>query len=655
MLEKTYVVEGCGMKSLLRVGAFATLNLLCCSSFAQAVNVTNNIQVKSHISQENVLQDTLAQNTIPGSLKNRLQPNEINTEFTNFLPSDAPLVAMVDTSSATWKKAGNFQLFQTAWNGISFFIPPQLRNGYATDIEPWLGEKLVFAFLPKSGSSQVSVESNFVILAPVKDEAGLNSFLSKLKSGGNLSQRQYKGITILETKTGSSPSPELPGDTTIPPVPESPLNKSIQPSNLKKTSFKKPNLNIPIPKRPPVRRQSNLVIGILPGNLALSSSKKAIERLIDTKQQKTGTLAQNSQFYKTIKQPQKDKPLFSMYQDPVGYITFIKELIKDPNLGIPNVDKIDLDSILSPEQLKQYKSLGSFLTLQKEGVRFQINAYHSAEFNRNNLAANIKTQKILSRMPAATYSAVNGKNLNLKWNTISQIFSTQKELKDALQTLRGAIRSSTGLDLERDIMSWMDGEFAFFMYPTKGGFFQAINPGLNMGIGLAVETSNRTAAETTLNKLGDLVKSVSKGEVEIVQRNIKNQAVTSWDAEGDSAKSLLAYSWVDNNTLVLTTGYGAIADLVPEPYVALPSAYNFNTATNSLPNPNAGYFYMNMGSLLSWVYGFVPEQYTNNPFFGIFKQAIGSVYSVSATTSFTEETEQSDLLFVLAPVRKKIK
>ena len=595
------------------------------------------IEVQSNIYQTNVLKNTFTQNVTPASSKNRLQPTATNTEFANFLPSDAPLVAMVDTSSATWRKAGNFQLFQSVWNGISFLIPPQIKNGYATDIEPWLGEQIAFAFLPKRGSSQVTVDSNFVTLVPVKDEAGLQRFLNKLKAGGNLNQRQYKGITILETKTGS-PSQ----DNTIPPVPKSPINKAIKSNILKKPSLKKPSL----------RKKTNLALGILPGHLAIGYSNKSIERVINTNREKTATLAQNSQFQKTIRQPQTGKPLFAMYQDPAGYLAFVKELIKDPSLGLPT---LDLDSILSSEQLKKYQSLGYAVTVQKEGIRFQVNAYPSPDFNRNNLAANIKTQNILSRMPAATYSAVNGKNLNQRWQTISKLLSSQKVFKDGLTTLRGLIRSNTGLDLDRDIMSWMDGEFAFFMYPTKGGFFQAMNPSLDMGIGFAVETSNRAAAENTLNKLGDFITSVSKGEVKIAQKSIKNQAVTSWDVDGDSAKSLLAYSWVDNNTLIVTTGYGAIADLVPQPYVALSSAYNFNTATSSLPSPNNGYFYMNMGSLLSWVYGFVPQQYSNNPYFNMFKQAIGSVYSISATTSSNVDREQSDLLFVLAPVRKKIK
>lgn len=636
------------MKSLVKVGAIASLNLLCCSSFARAVDVKNNLDIQSNIYQQNVSQNTLSQNSIPANLKSRLQSSQTNTQFANFLPKDAPLVAIVDTTSENWRKAGNFQLFNTVWNGISFFIPPQFKNGYATDIKPWLGEQVAFAFLPKVGSSKVTVDSNFVSLVPVKDEAALQRFLSKLTANGRFNQRQYKGITILETKVGKSSKPGLsPQDSTLPPVPESPINKAAKPNSLNK-----PSLKVPPIKRPRTRKPTSLVIGVLPGHLAVGYSKQSIERVINTNQQKAATLAQNSQFQKTIKQPETGKPLFSMYQDPVGYITFAKDILKDPNLGLP---PIDLDNILSSEQLKQYQSLGSFVMVQKEGIRFQVNAYPSPEYKENNLVNNIKTQTILSRMPAATYSAINGKNLNQRWKAISQILSSQKEFKNAFETFRKLIRINTGLDFDRDIMGWMDGEFALFMYPTKGGFFQAVKPSSDMGIGLAVETTNRTAAETTLNKLGDYIKSVSKGEMKVVKKSIKNQTVTSWDFDGDSEKSLLAYSWVDDNTLILTTGYGAIADLVPQPYLALPSAYNFNTATNSLPSPNSGYFYMNMGSLLSWVYGFVPKQYANNPFFNMFKQAIGSVYSISATTSSQVDREQSDFLIVLAPVRKKIK
>jgi hypothetical protein len=48
---------------------------------------------------------------------------------------------------------------------------------------------------------------------------------------------------------------------------------------------------------------------------------------------------------------------------------------------------------------------------------------------------------------------------------------------------------------------------------------------------------------------------------------------------------------------------------------------------------------------------FVPAQYTKDPNFRIFKQAIGSVYSISSTSTADPEREEIDLLMVLAPVR----
>ncbi|NJL81695.1 MAG: DUF3352 domain-containing protein, partial [Richelia sp. SM2_1_7] len=63
-----------------------------------------------------------------------------------------------------------------------------------------------------------------------------------------------------------------------------------------------------------------------------------------------------------------------------------------------------------------------------EGLRFQVNTYPSPKFNQIYRNNNIETQKILSRMPAATYTAVNGEKLNQRWQTIAQILSSPKRL-----------------------------------------------------------------------------------------------------------------------------------------------------------------------------------------------------------------------------------
>jgi len=51
-------------------------------------------------------------------------------------------------------------------------------------------------------------------------------------------------------------------------------------------------------------------------------------------------------------------------------------------------------------------------------------------------------------------------------------------------------------------------------------------------------------------------------------------------------------------------------------------------------------------------FGFIPTKY-NNQGLDTFKQAIGSIYSLSSTSSTTADREQFDFLVVLAPVRKQ--
>ncbi len=336
--------------------------------------------------------------------------------------------------------------------------------------------------------------------------------------------------------------------------------------------------------------------------------------------------------------------LFTLYENLETFLPLTQDLAKDPSMPFPLVGL----SAINAGQLKEFGSIDSIVTLQPEGLRFQVNAYRQKPKPNT---VELEPGTILSRMPAATYTAFTGRHLNQKWQTIAQALSFQPKYKNNLAKFRQEVRSKTGLDLDRDILGWMDGEYGFFMFPTQGGVFNTAPAKYNVGLGLAVQTSDRAAADNTTKKLEAYI-NATNSFLTVNTRTIKGHSVTSWDFKGTTAPSLVAYSWVDNNTLVLTSGFGALADLVPQPQVLLPLTYNFTTATNSLPHANHGYFYMNMGSFLSWVYDFIPAKY-NNQGLDTFKQAIGSIYSISSTSSTTADREQFDFLVVLAPVRKQ--
>ncbi|MBE9004998.1 DUF3352 domain-containing protein [Fortiea sp. LEGE XX443] len=558
----------------------------------------------------------------------------------NILPADTPLVGLVNTKAEAWTSLNRFYLFQRAFTAVSKYLPPSFKLDYAKEIESLLGDQVAFAFLPKVEGTTATIDNNFVMLAPIKDESRIQPFLELLKNGDpqRVKVREYKGITILEVKPPESPksdpSPESP----------SPTKKLRQFSTKKKLKL----AAMPVLRNPDwLKRPRGIAIATLPGYIVTGITAQPIEQIIDASQGNT-TLAQNTQFQETIKHPQYAKSLLSVYENFVTLIPLINDITKDPSLPFPIIgsDAINL------EQLKDYSSFNGFVTVESEGLHFQATAYRQTPKPEKDVFQTEKHEVILSRLPAATYSAATGRNLNQKWLLLTEALSTKPQLKEYLTQLRSFVQSSTKLDLEKDITNWMDGEYAFFLFPSKGGLLGAI-PNLNLGIGMALETNNRTAAEATLKKLDEFITSFSTGGVVVNTHNIKGQTVTSWDVGGNTSQSLLAYNWTDDNTVVVTTGFGAIQDLIPQPYLLLPSTYNFQTATNSLPRPNYGYFYLNGGSTLSWIYGFLPS-YFNSQQFQPWKPIVGSIYSISATTSTTPNKEQFDVLMVLAPNRKPI-
>ena len=657
------------MKSFIKKGTTAITGLLLFSTSAHSAelndnqknkyNFKNSINVTQKVIEKSVLKETdkplkqktiLAQvnskttsdnltNTTTTSLKNNQSSLFPAAKVAKILPANTALLGYINTSSPDWQDMGRFEVFNTYKQIISTymaFLPKSYKN-YLSLLQSLLGDHVAFAFLHKNDTEVSGIDSNFMMLAAVKDEKGLQAVIDQLKVGAkNIKEQQYKGIKILELETSQEKPPR-----------PSPVLKLPQLQSS----------NIPLKKKPKIpNEKQSLAIAIIPGYIAVSTSVKPIKQSIDISSSRGSvkTLFDNPKFQPTMKHQAANKAMFGMYQNPVEYVNLLEDIIRDPSLSLPpeSLGLLNMEQI--KEEVKQYKTINSFVTTQAEGLRFQVVAHRQKPLPASKVRrANIGEEKILSSIPAATYSAFTGKNINQIWQIISQLLSIQPKTAQGLKDFRNFFRSNTGLDFDKDIINWMDGEYAFFLYPTKGGF---IGSNFKLGVALSFQTSNPQAVSSTLDKLDKFIQTVSKNEVTVNKNTIKGNSVTTWESPTVPSQSLLAYSWLDDKTVMITTGKGAIADLVPQPYVSLPSTYNFKTATSSLPHPNQGYFYMNMGSFLSWIYGFFPSEPNSSyfPYVQMFKKSIGSIYSISSTSSITAEQEQFDLLVVLAPVRKEL-
>ncbi|MBE9041668.1 DUF3352 domain-containing protein, partial [Oscillatoriales cyanobacterium LEGE 11467] len=91
------------------------------------------------------------------------------------------------------------------------------------------------------------------------------------------------------------------------------------------------------------------------------------------------------------------------------------------------------------------------------------------------------------------------------------------------------------------------------------------------------------------------------------------------------------------------------------PYNTLDRSYTFQTAIEPFPVPNDGYFFLNMGSILSFANTFFfPMGSQNSNADPIIRAAMGVVRSLSVSSFATAELEQADVFLVLSPATEKL-
>ena len=610
---------------------------------------------------------------------------------TTVIPDNTPGLVMINATPAAWAEVDRF-------NPLAASLRPPLKLPFLSseidftkDIQPWLGNDVALALVPTAGSIAGSVmqtlDASAVLLAPIQDRDRFNAFLGKLKAtqGKPQIEREYKGVMLLQWSAPAEEKPPVPGEAdsttryrtpralapgalsgrlSFLPQNQVAQNQVVQNQVVQSKVVKpKPELTKPAPIAPPDAptdstpseplKPKGVAIALLPGAIAVATQVQTLEDLIDARAERP-PLAQNPLFQRTLQHPQAGRSLMVSYGEVAAIAKFLLAIAKASppstfGFGLPSFSEPQLAALT-----KLYSTADSRIWLQPEGLRSQVNFYYTTPQPQLATPTLPDANQILSRLPAATYLSASSRNFKHQWQDM--IASAHDDLTSqiAIASLRNSFRTATGLDAEKDVIPWMDGEYAFFFFPTNGGLFNYIYPKFNLGVGLMVQTSDRPAAEAALKKLDQFIKKAAKGEVAIVPQRLKGQPIVSWETK-DRGKTVnfLSHGWLDAKTLVITTGAKPMAQLAPKPYLPLHLNHTFQTATASFPLPNEGYFYLNMGATLSFMYDLIlPSLPTTDALFVQEAQRIaGTVRSVSTTNSTTAEAQRVDSLWVLAPAK----
>ena len=460
--------------------------------------------------------------------------------------------------------------------------------------------------------------------------------------------------------------------------------------------------------------QPGYAIALLPGYVVTANKAKVLEQLIDS-QAGISSVANDASFQRTLNHPKFGEAVLVAYSNlreavkvvPVMPSQSLPSWIKLPPGEMPTeekpaetsrkqekptekptekpvetpaqempVEEIPTEEIpteeipteeLPPEKVpsfseffnqvlqqlgRNYESIDAIGWVDQQGIRSQSNAYFNKLQPEYATQANPDDNKILTRLPAASYMSANSRNIKRQWDLI--VKQSGEEGKPFIDAMRQGVLNNTGLDLDKDILGWMDREYALFFFPSEGGLLPTLFEPLKLGFSFMVQTSDRATAEKTIARLEEVLRTSSNDFFTKNTRTVGNETVTSWEAlhPEKGNQSVLSYRWTDDNTLIITTGTSPMARLTPTPNPSLANTYLFQTATNSFQRPNSGYYFVNWGAALSFAYTFIPPEYLESEFASIGKQALGSIRSLSGSWLTTPEKEQSDFMIMIAPARK---
>jgi len=354
-----------------------------------------------------------------------------------------------------------------------------------------------------------------------------------------------------------------------------------------------------------------LSVTVLDGKyLVVSTEPKALDRAIDT-YKGTVSLASTPGFKQAMAQIATPKPFGKLY---VNY---------------PATAAVSG----AAANTSQGQGMGMNATLEREGIRFRGVSWLKSDSQRKFDTRN--NAKIMpDRLPADTILMTSGGSMKQFWKDYSQGAATNSvvPLPPFLKpdTLQKGISETIGMDWEKDLIDWMDGEFSLALIPAPEG-----SPPTLPGIVLLVQTSDRRTAEAKLQKLDEVM--ASKYKVKLDQSQIGGKAITSWKLP--TGGSAVSHGWLDDNVAFLVLGAPIAESLVPRPSTSLAASDLFKQGIPTDLNPHNGHFFINMERALS------PKGFTLLQLPPANRDLISAIRSIGVTAAISgERTSRFNML-----------
>ncbi|MBD2461793.1 DUF3352 domain-containing protein [Oscillatoria sp. FACHB-1407] len=310
--------------------------------------------------------------------------------------------------------------------------------------------------------------------------------------------------------------------------------------------------------------------------LVISEDGAAIERMIDT-HRGGESVADTPGYRQAIADVAATDPFLRVYVNaPVAREVVTTNTIQPiPTQGF------------SP--LKNNQGIAATVTLEEDTIQIQGAGWlpqdSEQRYQVNNTATNMPTL-----LPEETLMMMSGANLQQFWQQFSQGPVADPKSLSNPAILRDAIQSTTGLDLDQDLLAWMDGEFSLALIadPAPSSTVRTA------GVVFMVKASDRTQADAALKRLDDVMGD--RYQFEVKETNLKGESVVQWVSP--FASLTVTRGWMSSDVAFLAIGAPVAETILPKPNTSLSQNSLFQSVTQSDRNTSSGYFFLNLEQLL---------------------------------------------------------